>query len=160
MLLKGQCLLRSVLGWLRHFTPKLHSTNTAFYNGVMHFQMSRPLIILSFVAMLVSCQTTNFGKCVESSSSVSPACLYEGGYPSCQLNDEQYELARKNAWEYEEAGFNDDYFVNTGKSQDLGSVCRFYIRVKPGHTPIEPYQWLVYIDKRTFKATHMLAVKY
>jgi hypothetical protein len=28
-------LLRSVLGWLRHFTPKLHYTNTAFYNGVM-----------------------------------------------------------------------------------------------------------------------------
>ena len=39
MLLKGQCLLRSVLGWLRHFTPKLHSTNTAFYNGVMSYQL-------------------------------------------------------------------------------------------------------------------------
>jgi len=27
-------LLRSVLGWLRHVTPKLHYTNIAFYNGV------------------------------------------------------------------------------------------------------------------------------
>jgi hypothetical protein len=31
---KGQFLLRCVLGWLRHFTPKLHSIKIAFYKGV------------------------------------------------------------------------------------------------------------------------------
>ena len=49
MLLKGQRLLRSVLAWLRHFTPKLRSTNTAFYNGVMSNRMKQILILFIFV---------------------------------------------------------------------------------------------------------------
>ena len=32
----GHFLLRSVLGWLRHFTPKLHYAKNAHYSGVRH----------------------------------------------------------------------------------------------------------------------------
>lgn len=118
------------------------------------------VVILSLVALLSSCESSRLKECTESESSVSPACLYGGGYPACQLGDEEYELARKNAWEYAEGGFTGKFFVNTGKSQDLGQVCRFYIHRKLKLASTEPYQWMVYVDKDTLQATHMLPVMY
>ena len=140
---------------------KTINSKAAIYSGVMHpSSMNKIPIILCLAVVLISCQSSHWGKCEESDSSVSPACLYEGGYPSCQLSDKEYELARKNAWGYEEGGFTEEYFANTGKSQDLGSVCRFYFYVKPEHSPMEPYQWLVYVNKNTLLATHMVPVIY
>jgi hypothetical protein len=104
---------------------------------------------------LFGCQTTQFGKCRESIGSVSPACLYNGGYPACKLSDENYELAREAAWKFPEAQFSSETHVNTGQSQDLGKECRFYFYVKPELNPMEPYQWLVYVDKATLKPTRL-----
>ena len=48
-------MLRSVLGWLRHFTPKLHSTNTAFYNGVRQKMENSDITSLDGFLNALSC---------------------------------------------------------------------------------------------------------
>ena len=50
-------MLRSVLGWLRHFTPKLHSTNTAFYNGV-RYSMKLQLFFILICFFVAGCAST------------------------------------------------------------------------------------------------------
>ena len=108
-----------------------------------------------FALFTTATQANAFGVCNEGGGTVSPACLYNEDYPSCQLSDEQYEQAQENAWQFQPARFSDQQHINTGKSQDLGHNCRFYFRIRPELGPMGTYQWLVYIDKSDLKATHM-----
>jgi len=113
-----------------------------------------------FMVYLAGCQSNKFGKCVEEADYVTPSCLYNGNYPACHLSDTDYLIAQKNAWEIEGAQFKEALHLNTGKSQDLGEVCRFYITIKPEINAMEPYQWMVYINKKTLAATRYVPVRW
>ena len=113
------------------------------------------LISILLATFITRADANIFGECNEGEGTVSPACLYNDDYLSCQISDKQYEQAQENAWLFPPAGFSGEQHINTGKSQDLGRNCRFYFYVRPEFRVMEPYQWLVYIDKSDLKATHM-----
>ena len=78
MLLKGQCLLRSVLGWLCHFTPKLHYIKNAPYSGVMQYtikenRMNRLFISIIAVAFLSACSSSDDSSPLSSAKSSFPS---------------------------------------------------------------------------------------
>ena len=130
-----------------------------FILGSEHKKLTfvRLVVAATLIVTASACRTSDFGRCDERSGSVSPACLYTDKYPACELNDEDYELARQRAWRFPDASFSEETFVNTGKSQDLGNTCRFYFHVNLGLHPAEPYQWMVYVDKQTLRPTHIVA---
>src|SRR5688500_4360478 len=115
-------------------------------------------ILISLLLFLAGCQSNRFGECVEQEGYVTPNCLYNGNYPACDLSDMDYLVATRNAWAVEGAEFTNELHLNTGNSQDLGEVCRFYIMIKPELNAMEPYQWMVYIDKKNLAATHFVPV--
>lgn len=133
----------------------------------------RVALLLASVANLISavgCTSVHpksFEACVENNSNVSAACVYTNKYPACQITDIQDALAIRKVAAYLESTLTADdkpYFTVgsvTGKSQDLGSECRYY--VVPSTAEVDRKSLLhgelmIYLDKSSMEITRIARV--